>query len=70
MRFLEEGAVLLRATETPLLCLGSDARPQTGNALFVFQCLESWKETWLLQSEVIHGCDHCDWEILKRASSM
>lgn len=70
MRFLEEGAVLLRPRLPPLLNTACDPRPQSGNALFVFRCLESWDEVSLWQSEIIEGCVNHDWEILKRASSM
>jgi hypothetical protein len=67
MAFLVNGAVLLRSEQSPLLFIRAESRPQTGNHLCFFRDLETSKEVILQTSEVIHGCEEREWEILKRS---
>lgn len=67
LRFLEPGAVLLRAMSTPLLCVRW-FRGYTGDKWYCdFRCLETWRRVTLGKDAVVHGCERSGWEILKRS---
>lgn len=67
MRFLEEGAVLLRAEQAPLLCEKWIREGFRDRRYCVFRCLETWTRVTLGADVIVDGCERRGWEILKRS---
>jgi len=67
MRFLEEGAVLLRPEQSPLLCVRWLRKGFRDRNYYVFRCLETWMSVTLGTDVIVDGCERRGWEIMKRS---